>query len=130
LTLRSGCGRPHRGSRENDRKFAGCFRQIGHLRVEWPRTEASASHYVMVTAVGNATTLALGITTAHKAAAVASLNGQMRRDKIQLDDWTTCVSSKTPRGQAEIQRLSGEISAASEHEARTQAAPGSIDVWA
>jgi hypothetical protein len=83
----------------------------------------------MVTGVGNATAIPLDITTAHKAASVASLNAQMHQDKIQLDDWTTCVSSKTPRGQAEIQRLSGAISAAKEHERRVETSPGSIDVW-
>lgn len=73
--------------------------------------------------------LPLSNTAAHGAGSVASLNGQIRQDKIQLDDWTTCVSAKTPKGQAEIQRLSGEISAAKEHEQRLQASAGSIDVW-
>ena len=71
-------------------------------------------------------------------ASVASANDQIRQDKQQLDDWTTCVSAKTTKGQAEIQRLSGELSAA---EARTHrlaaqqsqasaATPShSIDVW-
>jgi hypothetical protein len=72
-------------------------------------------------------------------ASLAAANDQIRQDKQQLDDWTTCVSAKTTKGQAEIQRLSGELSAA---EARThrlaaqqpQASPTaplhSIDVWA
>lgn len=80
--------------------------------------------------LGNAAITALGTTAAHKAGSVASLNGQIRQAKIQLDDWTTCVSSKTPRGQAQIQRLSGEISAAREHEQRVESSAGSLDVWA
>jgi hypothetical protein len=73
-------------------------------------------------------------------ASFAAANDQIRQDKQQLDDWTTCVSAKTTKGQAEIQRLSGELSAA---EARSQrlaaqqpqasslAVPShSIDVWA
>jgi hypothetical protein len=42
-------------------------------------------------------------------ASVASANDQIRQDKQQLDDWTTCVSAKTTKGQAEIQRLSGSL---------------------
>jgi hypothetical protein len=84
----------------------------------------------MVNGVGNAFTAPLGTAAAHRGTSVASLSGQIRQDKIQLDDWTTCVSSKTPKGQAEIQRLSGEISAAKEHERRAEASSGSVDVWA
>jgi hypothetical protein len=51
-------------------------------------------------------------------ASAASLQGRIQQEKIQLDDWTTCVSSKTTKGQAEIQKLSGEISAAKEQLAR------------
>jgi hypothetical protein len=51
-------------------------------------------------------------------ASVASLQGRIRQDKIQLDDWTTCVSSKTTKGQAEIQKLSGELSATKDQLAR------------
>lgn len=43
---------------------------------------------------------------------VADLEGRIRQNQIQLNDWTTCVSAKTPKGQAAIQKLSGEISAA------------------
>jgi hypothetical protein len=84
----------------------------------------------MVNGIGNASIAPLSTIAAHKAASAASLSGQIRQDKIQLDDWTTCVSSKTPRGQAQIQRLSGEISAAREHERQVEASAGSIDVWA
>jgi len=52
------------------------------------------------------------------ASSVASLQGRIRQDQIQLDDWTTCVSSKTTKGQAAIQKLSGEISAAKERIAK------------
>ena len=78
---------------------------------------------------GNAAITPLSTTASHTAGSVASLNGQIRQDKIQLDDWTTCVSSKTPRGQAEIQRLSGAISAAKEHEQRIESSVASLDVW-
>lgn len=55
----------------------------------------------------------------------ASLQGQIQQDQIQLNDWTTCVSAKTPKGQAAIQKLSGEISAAKEQLVRTQQARAS-----
>jgi hypothetical protein len=71
---------------------------------------------------------------------VAALEGQIRQDQVQLNDWTTCVSAGTPKGQAAIQKLSGEISADKERIARalqapaaTSAAPrspGALDVWA
>jgi hypothetical protein len=70
---------------------------------------------------------------------IASVNGQIRQDKQQLDDWTTCVSAKTTKGQAEIQRLSGALSGAEERAERLAAerpqtaasTPSrSIDVWA
>jgi len=51
---------------------------------------------------------------------VATLELQIRQAQIQLNDWTTCVSAKTPKGQAAIQKLSGEISAAKEQIARAQ----------
>ena len=70
---------------------------------------------------------------------VASLNGEIQQFKQQLDDWTTCVSAKTTKGQAEIQRLSGALSAAEDrvHRLAAQQPPASaatparsIDVWA
>ena len=70
---------------------------------------------------------------------LASLNDQIRRDKQQLDDWTTCVSAKTTKGQAEIQRLSADLAgaqsrahqlAASSAAALSASAAHSIDVWA
>jgi hypothetical protein len=83
----------------------------------------------MVTAVGGST--------------VPSLEGQIRQEQVQLNDWTTCVSAKTSKGQAAIQKLSGEISAARDEVARalqnhagspsppsTPTRPGSVDVWA
>ena len=74
--------------------------------------------------------------TASRGGSVAALEGQIRQDQINLNDWTTCVSAKTPKGQAAIQQLSGEISADKEQIARAlqvQSAPthaGAIDVWA
>jgi hypothetical protein len=70
---------------------------------------------------------------------LASLNGEILRVKQQLDDWTTCVSAKTTKGQAEIQRLSAQLSgaevrahrlAAMETQAPSAASTRSIDVWA
>jgi hypothetical protein len=67
------------------------------------------------------------------------VNGQIQQVKQQLDDWTTCVSANTTKGQAEIQRLSGELSGAEDRahhlaalqpQASPAAPPRSIDVWA
>jgi hypothetical protein len=56
---------------------------------------------------------------------VAALEGRIELDKIQLNDWTTCVSAKTSKGQAAIQKLSGEIGAVKEQITRAlQASPG------
>jgi hypothetical protein len=75
-------------------------------------------------------------------ASISSANGQIRLDKQQLDDWTTCFSAKTTKGQAEIQRLSAALSAAEDQahrlvaqqpqpSAAAPAAPArSIDAWA
>ena len=60
---------------------------------------------------------AVGI-SAHGGSSVAALEGRIRQDQIQLNDWTTCVSAKTPKGQAAIQKLSGEVSADKEQIAR------------
>ncbi len=72
-----------------------------------------------------------------------ALTGQIRQIKQQLDDWTTCVSAKTTKGQAEIQRLSGEMSAVTQQLQRLAATQPSqpssassasparlLDVWA
>jgi precorrin-2 methylase len=72
-------------------------------------------------------------------ASVSSANDQIRQDKQKLDDWTTCVSAKTTKGQAEIQRLSSDLSAAENRahrltalkpQALTVASSRSIDTWA
>jgi hypothetical protein len=51
----------------------------------------------------------------------AALQGQIKRDQLDLHDWVTCVSAKTPKGQAEIQKISGEISSAKDRIARIEA---------
>jgi hypothetical protein len=51
----------------------------------------------------------------------AALQGQIQRDQLDLNDWVTCVSAKTPKGHAEIQKISGEISSAKDQIARIQA---------
>jgi hypothetical protein len=70
----------------------------------------------------------------------ASLAGQIRAAREQLNDWVTCVSATTPKGQAEIRSLSAQISAAQEHMNRlagragavdtAAAVSGSVDLWA
>ena len=87
-------------------------------------------------AIGGASGLGSRTTsTAH----LAAVNDQIRRDKQQLDDWTTCVSAKTTKGQAEIQRLSADLAgaqsrahriAASGSDTPSTSASQSIDVWA
>lgn len=78
-------------------------------------------------------------TRAASGASIGSVNDQIRQDKQQLDDWTTCVSAKTTKGQAEIQRLSAELGGAesrahrlSDAQSQTSSASAShsIDVWA
>jgi|tagenome__1003787_1003787.scaffolds.fasta_scaffold20022951_3 hypothetical protein len=98
----------------------------------------------MVTCVA---TSAYGSQSAYPAttggANVAALEGRLRQARIQLNDWTTCVSAKTTKGQAEIQKLSGEVSADEQRIARSQQTdaaassssrvgqPGRlVDVWA
>jgi hypothetical protein len=72
----------------------------------------------------------------------AALQGQIQRDKLDLNDWVTCVSAKTPKGQAEIQKISGDLSGAKDRLARIEATSspsgahemrdhgGLVDVWA
>ena len=55
---------------------------------------------------------------------VPALQGRIQQARVQLNDWTSCVSAKTPKGQAEIQKLSGEISADKQKIARAQESQG------
>jgi len=57
---------------------------------------------------------------------VPALQGRIQHARVQLNDWTSCVSAKTPKGQAEIQKLSGEISADKQKIARAQQSQGDI----
>jgi len=52
---------------------------------------------------------------------IAALQGQIRQDRAQLNDWVTCVSATTPTGKEKIQTLSSRISAARERIARIEA---------
>jgi hypothetical protein len=70
---------------------------------------------------------------------VSALQGRIQQVRVQLNDWTSCVSAHTPKGQAAIQKLSGEISADEQKIAQAQqsqstaSASGSgqlLDVWA
>jgi hypothetical protein len=51
----------------------------------------------------------------------AGLQAQIAQYRIQLNDWVTCVSASTPKGKAEIQSLTGKISADREQIARLEA---------
>jgi phage shock protein A len=42
----------------------------------------------------------------------AALQAQVSQEQVQLNDWVTCVSASTPKGKAEIQSISSQISAA------------------
>jgi hypothetical protein len=76
----------------------------------------------------------------HLRSTTASLQNQIRAAREQLNDWVTCVSATTPKGQAKIQSLSAQISAAQEQiQHLPQSAPASadsgalgskLDVWA
>jgi hypothetical protein len=81
----------------------------------------------MVSAVNSAYGVSAQPTSfaASRGSPVAALEGQLRQDQIQLNDWTTCVSAKTPKGQAAIRKLSGEISAAKEQIVRALQAQSS-----
>jgi len=59
---------------------------------------------------------------------VAALEGRIQQARVQLNDWTTCVSAKTPKGQAAIQKLSGEISADEQKIARAQQSQRNMSV--
>ena len=52
---------------------------------------------------------------------LAALTSELRSAQSQLNDWTTCVSAKTSKGQAEIQKFSGQVSAAKERATRIEA---------
>ena len=79
--------------------------------------------------------------------ATAALRGQIQQAQLQLDDWLTCVSATTPKGQAAIRSLSAQISSAKQQILRLQtgnaseastapaavpatARSGRLDVWA
>ncbi len=65
---------------------------------------------------------------------MGALEGRIQQKQAELNDWTTCVSARTAKGQAAIQKLSGEISADKQRIARAQQADAGgatrIDVWA
>jgi capsule polysaccharide export protein KpsE/RkpR len=58
---------------------------------------------------------------ARQADPTPALNGQIRHDETQLNDWVTCVSANTPKGKAEIQSLTARISAARQQIAKVRA---------
>jgi hypothetical protein len=59
--------------------------------------------------------------TPRNADSLAALTSEIRSAQSQLEDWTTCVSAKTTKGQAEIQKFSGQVSAAKERAAQIEA---------
>jgi hypothetical protein len=93
-----------------------------------------------IVSVGHVDSSNPGLTAQHLRSTTASLQGQIRAARAQLNDWVTCVSATTPKGQAEIQSLSAQISAAQEQIQRLpqgaqagalSATVGSkLDVWA
>jgi len=54
--------------------------------------------------------------------ATAALRGQIQQAQLQLNDWVTCVSATTPKGQAAIRSLSAQISSAKAQIQRLQSA--------
>jgi hypothetical protein len=52
---------------------------------------------------------------------IAGLQGEIQRDRVDLNDWVTCVSATTPKGKAEIQKFSGEIGSAKKQIATIEA---------
>ena len=56
-----------------------------------------------------------------------ALNAEIRRDQAQLNDWVTCVSAKTTKGQVEIQSLSARISGAKQRIARLNEEQGAAE---
>jgi hypothetical protein len=56
----------------------------------------------------------------------AVLQGEIQRDQLDLNDWVTCVSAVTPKGKAEIQRFSGQISSAKQRIARIEASKSRV----
>jgi hypothetical protein len=57
---------------------------------------------------------------------VPALEGRIQQARVQLNDWASCVSARTPKGQAEIQKFSGEISADKQKIARAQQSQANI----
>ncbi|HEV2703621.1 MAG TPA: hypothetical protein VGV09_18490 [Steroidobacteraceae bacterium] len=90
--------------------------------------------------VGQVDTANAGLVAQHTRSTSASLQGQIRAAREQLNDWVTCVSATTPKGQAEIRSLSAQISAAQEQiqrlpqtndaTANAGAVGSKLDVWA
>jgi hypothetical protein len=89
---------------------------------------------VSVGSIGASHSLSSQLTQRATQSATAALQGQIRSAREQLNDWVTCVSATTPKGQAEIQSLSAQIAAAQDHIHQLQQhASGSgalLDVWA
>ena len=106
----------------------GALARPGTLGASWHVRRESTT--VSVGNIGAPNPALTSLTAQHKA---ASLEGQIRAAREQLNDWVTCVSATTPKGQAEIQSLSAQISAAQEHINRLQPSAttgANLDVWA
>ncbi|MEJ0008442.1 MAG: hypothetical protein WDM77_19290 [Steroidobacteraceae bacterium] len=108
---------------------------LGLIAADLPRAK-SADWKAAKNSAGNVSSAQSTQSTA------ASLEGQIRIAREQLNDWVTCVSATTPKGQAEIRSLTAQISAAQERinqlrpaaSATTADTAGSVstrlDVWA
>ena len=57
-------------------------------------------------AYGAASSVGAGLNARSAADATAALRGQIQQAQLQLNDWLTCVSATTPKGQAAIRSLS------------------------
>jgi hypothetical protein len=65
-----------------------------------------------IVSIGRIDTTTAGLAAQHTRSNTAQLEGRIRVAREQLNDWVTCVSATTPKGQAEIRSLSAQISAA------------------
>jgi hypothetical protein len=92
--------------------------------LKYPRR--STKRFLVLSAIGQTATQSTGNASRNvrlpgAADRAAALDGEVRRETTQLNDWVTCVSANTPKGKAEIQSLAGKISAAKEQIARIDA---------
>jgi hypothetical protein len=59
----------------------------------------------------------------------AALQGLIKRDQSDLNDWVSCVSAKTPKGKSEIQKISG-VANAKPDPSQAGGSGALLNVWA